>query len=372
MVETVNNVRNVENKNQLNGFRWIIPRIINNGASYADVMRVFEKAYDHESWYREWTNLANFYYENAEIENSKNNTETSGEYWLLASNYYRTAQFIIFKDTPLKHELYKKSVECYKKACLNLYPYFEVVQIKVGEQSFPGYLTMPSNSKKMTAVIVLHGTDSTKEETHNICSAFWKRGIATLTFDGPGQAETRLNGITLDKEYYAKVCSAAVDLLQEHPLIEEDSIGVWGQCLGGYLGIVAAAYEPRIKACASLSGFYYLDTWFGDNIPTSFKKLFMYAFDVKTFEELKDKAKNFNLEGIITKVDCPMLIVHSTGDFLVSASEAKKIYDEATCPKELKIYNGSVHCCSDIIPQVRPFMIDWIKSKLISEGEENI
>ncbi|MDP4144206.1 MAG: alpha/beta hydrolase [Bacillota bacterium] len=358
------NMAGTQGDNPLDAFRWIIPRIINNGASYADVMRVFRTAYDHETWYKEWMDLGRYYEESADNAFDIGNTVTAGEHWNMASTYYRTAQFIVYKDTPNKRNAYGSSVRCYKKA-LNTSPFLaEAVEINVGQKFFPGYLTVPSETETLPVVLVLHGADSTKEETHSICENFWKRGLATLVIDGPGQAEARLRGHMMNRTFYIEACSAAIDYLESHPRIQNDKIAIWGQCLGGYLAMAVAAHEPRIKACASLSAFYYLDTWLKENIPPAFKKNCMYDFGVNTLEELKDKAKEFTLQDVITKIRCPLFIVHSTGDHLVPASEAEQIYNEAVCPKDIKIYEGSVHCCSDIIPQVRPLMVDWIKNKL--------
>ncbi len=49
--------------------------------------------------------------------------------------------------------------------------------------------------------------------------------------------------------------SAAVDFLNNHPLVDENGIGVLGICGGGEYAISAAQIDPRIKAIATVSMF---------------------------------------------------------------------------------------------------------------------
>ncbi len=47
-----------------------------------------------------------------------------------------------------------------------------------------------------------------------------------------------------------------VDYIQSHPDIATDRIGLAGISMGGYFAPRAAAFEPRIKACAAWGAFY--------------------------------------------------------------------------------------------------------------------
>ena len=77
---------------------------------------------------------------------------------------------------------------------------------------FPGNLRRPAGAEKPPCVVLLAGADSTKEEFYTLENTFFDRGVATFSFDGPGQSLTR-NKIP----YLAKVeesISAVLDVLE--------------------------------------------------------------------------------------------------------------------------------------------------------------
>jgi len=96
-------------------------------------------------------------------------------------------------------------------------------------------------------VIVLGGLESTKEESYrfeNLCLA---RGLATCTFDGPGQGEMYFQA-KLRPDFH-RFRSAVLDWLEKRPEIDADRIGIISRSLGGFYAIHSAAHDPRFKAC---------------------------------------------------------------------------------------------------------------------------
>lgn len=66
----------------------------------------------------------------------------------------------------------------------------EPVEIGFRDIKMPSYLRLPIAAKKPPLVVLLGGLDTTKEEQMVINDLCVSRGLATLTFDGPGQGET--------------------------------------------------------------------------------------------------------------------------------------------------------------------------------------
>ena len=78
--------------------------------------------------------------------------------------------------------------------------------------------------------------------------------MATVSLDGPGQGET---GLTMDIRHdYEVAVSAILDALGDTSEIDPGRIGAVGVSLGGHYVVRAAAFEPRIKALAGISGPY--------------------------------------------------------------------------------------------------------------------
>ena len=74
----------------------------------------------------------------------------------------------------------------------------------------PGYLRVPAASARPPVVLIVCGLDSVKEEMNAFEPLFHRRGMATLTFDGPGQGESEALPI---EPHFEKVVAAALDWL---------------------------------------------------------------------------------------------------------------------------------------------------------------
>jgi len=112
-------------------------------------------------------------------------------------------------------------------------------------------------------VVPIPGLDSTKEEFYEWESVFLRRGMATLSLDGPGQGET---GFTIDiRADYEVAVAAALDALGSRADLDLDldRVGAAGVGLGGYYAARSAAFEPRIRAGAHVC----------NNIPFKYRPL---------------------------------------------------------------------------------------------------
>lgn len=90
---------------------------------------------------------------------------------------------------------------------------------------------LPIGVARAPCVIIIAGMDSRKEEMRGLENEFLARGMATVTYDGPGQGETWKNVKTHDSE---KAVSAIVDFLVSRPEVDPGRIGVYGWAMGGY------------------------------------------------------------------------------------------------------------------------------------------
>ena len=75
-------------------------------------------------------------------------------------------------------------------------------------------------------------------------------------------------------------------------------------------------------------------------------------------------ARSFTLEGLMPKVKCPLLIVHSQGDVVCRYEDAERMAREAGGPTQLMLYPEGNHVCDNIPYKVRPLMADWLARQL--------
>ena len=103
--------------------------------------------------------------------------------------------------------------------------------------------------KKPPVVVIISGLESTKEEARTMEDGLLRRGLATFTFDGPGQGESWFQGGLIVE--FERATSAVIDYLERLPQVDAKRLGVFGPSMGGYLAPRSAACDQRIKACAS-------------------------------------------------------------------------------------------------------------------------
>jgi dipeptidyl aminopeptidase/acylaminoacyl peptidase len=209
-------------------------------------------------------------------------------------------------------------------------------------------------------VLMVPGLDSSKEELFAMENDFLRRGMATLSVDGPGQSENAPR-FPIRPEW-ASVIGAILDGLRDRKDVDRDRVGLMGISMGGIYGPRAAAHEKRLRAVIALAGPYDLsECWAALNPLTRGG----YVFYTKSRDEAEafEKAKTLTLRGVLDKVTCPLLVVHGAKDRLFPPEQAERIAREA--PKAtLLMYPDGNHVCNNIPYKYRPAMADWMREQL--------
>lgn len=121
-----------------------------------------------------------------------------------------------------------------------------------------GNLYVPKNvagSRKQAAVIVGHPFGGVKEQTSGLyAQKLAELGYVTLAFDASHYGESGGEPRHIESpETRVEDFSAAADFLSNHPLVDEERIGVLGICGGGCYSVSAAQIDHRLKAVATIS-----------------------------------------------------------------------------------------------------------------------
>ena len=339
-----------------------LPRLLVSGVDYNDVRVVLSRVRHLKDWHPQWDRMAAMHEALGDAALADGNTVTAGDAFRRAALYYHVGQFVFFDDPAEKHAMQLRQQQAYRKGMAFYRPPAEQLQITFDNGVFLGNLRYPAVAGKAPCVILLAGANSTKEEFGTLEDEFLKRGLATFSFDGPGQSTTwRYMKLRPD---YERPVAAVLDVLCTQSKIDASRIGVWGRSFGGYAGPRAAASDARLKACVSIGGFYDMGAiW--DRFPGSTKEALQFGFGVDTEDEARRHAQSYTLAGSLGRLRCPLLIVHSGMDEVCPVAESERIRDEAGGPTTLSVFAEGNHVCDNIPYKVRPLMADWLSRQLI-------
>ena len=337
------------------------PRLIVSGVDYNDARIALSRIKKMDDWMPEWVRLGEMHEALGEAAFGDGRTVTAGAAYRRAAIYYHTGQSVYFADADKKYRIQERQQEVYRKALPHLQPPGATIMVDFEGIAFPGNLRLPAGARPAPCVLLNPGGDSTKEEFSTLEDEFLSRGVATFSYDGPGQSTTwRLMKLRHDFE---KPVGAVIDALSRRKEIDAHRIGIWGRSFGGYAAPRAASFEHRLKACISIGGFYDMGAiW--ERFPASVKETVQFAFAAASPEETRARAAACSLSGVLGNMRCPFLIVHSGRDVVCPVEDSERMRHEAGGPTRLEIFAEGNHVCDNIPYKVRPLMADWMAEQL--------
>ncbi len=338
------------------------------GIDYSDVRRVIADIASLAAWYDAWQKCADRYARLAADAEAKGRTITAGGHWFRAALLYHYAQLFTRPEDVRRREGQKLRVEYYRRACPWLQPPVEPVSIPYGALKLPGYLRLPEpRSGRVPVVIMIPGANSVKEELHHWAEWIVKRGVATLTVDGPGQgAMSAANGgVPCDLRRYHEAVTAMIDYTGTRAELDASRVALLGQSTGGNLVLGAAGHEHRPRAVVSLGGGFDFRGKTSATTPIDVKEEARDLYGLPSLDALTDYiARDGSLAGVIAKIRCHILLIHSGQDFLVPQGEIDAIKREATAPCESLYYEDMGHSITGRNGEMSPAMADWVAEKL--------
>ncbi len=348
-----------QDRAQLAAAHWK-PRFVANGIDVNDFERVLAALADWRAWAPAWRDVGDMHHALAETAASERRLVTATEAYQRAAWSYHLGKFLWFEDRAVHEELARRTVKAYGRALPGLDPPGERLELPFEGAVIPGILRRPRGITRPPVVLMVPGLDSVKEELFAMEDGFLKRGMATLSVDGPGQGESeRRFPIRAD---WSGVVTAILDGLEAREGLDPSRVGLMGISMGGIYGPFAAAKEKRLRALIALAGPYDLaECWPALNPLT--KGGYVYYTHSRDEAEAFEKSKQLSLRGVIDKVDCPVLIVHGAKDRLFPPEQAERIAREAK-HATLLIYPDGNHVCNNITYKYRPAMADWMKERL--------
>ncbi|HVY57539.1 MAG TPA: alpha/beta fold hydrolase [Xanthobacteraceae bacterium] len=337
------------------------PRFVANGVSLTDFEEVTGSLASWDDWCRAWSARAAVHEALGREALAAQKHVSAAEHLSRAAVTYHFAKFLFVQDLAQMRGAHLKAVECRKLALPFLDPPGERVEIPYENGRLYGILRKPKGISRPPVVVMAMGLDSAKEEMDAYERTFLERGVATLSFDGPGQGEGEYD-FAIRGDYEAAV-AAVIDVIETRPDLDAARVGMWGVSLGGYYAPRATAFEPRIKACIALSGPYdFSEHW--DNLPELTREAFRVRSHCATPEDAKARAATLSLKGAASRITCPIFIVTGKLDRIIPWQHAERLAREVKGPVELLIIEDGNHVANNRGYRYRPQSADWMAERL--------
>jgi dipeptidyl aminopeptidase/acylaminoacyl peptidase len=337
------------------------PRFVSNGVPLTDFQEVTAGLERWEDWCSAWCARAAQHEAIGRKALAEGFGLSAAQHLTTAAVCYHFSKFVFVLDPEQMRAAHTKAVECRKLALPHLRPAGDYVRIPFEGKSFAGILRRPAGAARPPIVVMCMGLDSAKEEMESYESLFLARGLATLSFDGPGQGESEYDfAIRGDYEVAVK---AVIDWIETRPEIDAGKIGLWGVSLGGYYAPRAAAFEKRVKACIGLSGPYDFGAiW--NALPELTRETFRVRSKCATQQDARKHALTLSMHGVAQQIECPLYLVAGKQDRLVPWQDAERVAREASGPVELVAIEDGNHVANNRVYKYRTQSADWMAQQL--------
>lgn len=338
-------------------------RLVGDGLPFTDVTEAENTLSTWDQWFPFWEERAGHYERLAERELSIGRRLSAGNLYWYASMAYHYAQFLWFHDIPRREAGQRQKQRLYCRAAPLFQPSAERFEAQHESFQIPGFLRIPPGDGPFPCVVLLGGLESTKEESYHFENLCLARGLATCTFDGPGQGEFFFQSpLRPDFECFT---SAVVDYLAQRPEIDMERLGILGRSLGGYYAVRSAALDHRFKACVAWGALF--DLSYYDSMHGSARDGFAYVAGFSSPDDASAYLKrSIDLSEVAGALRCPLFVLHGKNDHLIPVQQVERLQSGASssAKRTIDIPEDGNHCCHNISHVVRPRMADWLAEQL--------
>jgi dienelactone hydrolase len=289
--------------------------------------------------------------------------------------YELMAERMISNVDPAKNETYRRALDALARWRRVFLPGCETVAVPFERAVLPSLFLPAPGPGPRPVVIVWNGFDVTKEFLLLLGVDDWtKRGLSVLVCDQPGSGEAlRFHGLAgrLDTEGAAGAC---IDHLAARADVDPDRIGITGISMGGYYAPRAAAFEPRLAACAAWGAFHDLAGVLANLERTGAHSAPPFqgpwVFGASGPEARAAIVSAMTLETAAGSISCPLLVLHGESDRQVPVEQAHRTIAAATnaAKRELRIVPagepGDQHCQVDLPSIAIDVIGDWFEGVL--------
>jgi len=344
-----------------------------------EAVRVIEED-DIQGWYSAWEAVADRVL--ALAHNTKDPLSKGGAF-MRASNYQRTAEFLLPPDDAKRPASWIKTLAAFRNGLNALGLTYEFFDVPYESGSLRAlYLPGPSVAELKPLIMIVGGFDSILEELYPVLGkAANDRGYSVLLYEGPGQGEPlRRYGLKFTPEWEKPNTAVLDEFLRTHN--KPAKIILVGMSMGGYFAPRAAAFEPRIDGVVAFDAAYDIAETVARVLtaaknPAAMKNpdvswgynAALWTMGTRTVDDTLTQFADYKLAPVADRIRQDVLILagtedhfipfHQSADFanaLVNArSVTTRIFDRAS--------GGGQHCQAGNLTLLYAAIFDWLSAK---------
>jgi alpha-beta hydrolase superfamily lysophospholipase len=340
------------------------PRFLANGIDFFDLRRMLDAIGSWDDWADVWTADADRYEGLGRAALATGHRVTAAEHLRRAALTLQFGQFVLTDDPPRRLALQQRMSALYAEAAPLLDPPAERVGVAYDGGTVHGYLRVPPGAAA-GLVVLLPGLESTKEQFSTYEPFFLRRGVATLSVEGPGQGEGSRSAVFRDVLYGTAMAAVAAALTDGRPPFDRVDAGrvvVLGTSFGGYLALRHAGAFAGLRGVVDIAGPHDLAA-FGDlqQVTREGFREFAGAGDDDAAAEL---LADVDLTGHLERLTAPVLVVHGERDRIVDVRHAHRILAVLGHRATALLEPDGNHSCNNLATTVRPAVADWVSDRL--------
>ncbi|MCS6881456.1 MAG: alpha/beta hydrolase [Oscillochloridaceae bacterium] len=347
---------------------------------------------DPASWVRAWKSMAAHLEQAAAFMQTKSRLVSARETYLRAMTYYRFASLCQSPQDADLPTTWQRMRECFRKVAELSNPPVIPLQIPFDGKTLTGYFMRPdATGARRPTLLAVSGGDGVAEDMYFFGGAAGiRRGYNVLMFEGPGQGQAILDGMSvrLDTEALAH---QIVDFALGLPEVDGERLAIYGISGGGYAVTRAAAFEKRIKACIAnpsiidLSRLIQSEWAAFQKAPNALKEMLLriitrrnpvvqvalskllWSMGVNRITEYMEKVKQARVE--VEQIECAMLCMVSTADPAECIRQTHECYDRLRGQKAIRVFTAEegaeAHCQVNNLSLSNQTLFDWLDEVLM-------